>query len=143
MAIGLEAMEVYVDNGLLTTAALDELAQHELTHAFQTKGTYIIGARLGKNRGERQIKIVDYREEIVSLFKSLQEQLRSRGADIPVEATPREIQHIILESEPAIDESGLDSLVACFEEADYSEHPIGRQHYEMMYLSWKAALSEE
>ena len=37
-----------------------------------------------------------------------------------------------------IAQKALDELISRFEEADYSEHPIVRRHYEAMYRAWRA-----
>ena len=39
-----------------------------------------------------------------------------------------------------VDQKSLDELVSRFEEADYSEHPISRRHYEAMYRAWRTVL---
>ena len=91
---------------------------------------------------ERSIRIVEYREEVIGLFNSLLQHLRSRGIHLPSEATPREIQRRVLADNSDVDEAHLDKVVRCFEEADYSLHTIGRRQYEAMYLSRRAVLGE-
>ena len=48
-------------------------------------------------------------------------------------ATPREIELLLVSSGSPVSQRALDELISRFEEADYSEHPIGRRHYESMY----------
>ncbi|MBN1188627.1 MAG: transglutaminase domain-containing protein [Dehalococcoidales bacterium] len=110
---------------------------------FQKKGQYQVSARYsGENDQEplltvRTIRIVDYREEIVGLFKSLLEWLRNKGLDLPSRATPREIKQIISESSRVISPAALAKIIVCFEEADYSMHTIDRTNYKTMYLAQK------
>ena len=35
-----------------------------------------------------------------------------------------------------VDQKSLDEFISRFEEADYSEHPITRRHYEAAYRAW-------
>jgi len=133
-----ETMEFYLDKDLLDRTTVDETGKGGLAHAIETKGEYVIGGKLRKDSGERLIMIADYREEIIGLFNSLLERLQSQGIDVRLEATPREIQQRLLSARIGIDERLLDRIVGCFEEADYSQHPIGRRHYEVMYLSQQA-----
>ncbi|GAF83517.1 unnamed protein product, partial [marine sediment metagenome] len=138
-----ESMEFYLDRRLLGRNKVNQRGKADLAYSVETKGTYVIGGKLGKkNKGERLIRIVDYREEIISLFNWLLQRWRSQGIDIPSEATPREIQQIVLSAKMGINEKLLDRIVGCFEETDYSEHLIERRHYEVMYLSQQALLSE-
>jgi transglutaminase-like putative cysteine protease len=107
---------------------------------FSEKATYTIEAvydGTGEIKGvkaERTIKIVDYREEIVYLYKSLKDWFYDRGLPFPLEATPREIQEIVTASKLGIPSEVLAKLVEYFEEADYSLHPVNRENYLRMYL---------
>jgi transglutaminase-like putative cysteine protease len=141
-AVAADTMEFYLDKDLLGTTTVDETGKGGLAHTIETKGEYVIGGRLGADSGERLIKIADYREEIIGLFNSLLQRLQSQGIGIRLGATPREIQQRLLSAQIEIDERLLDQIVGCFEEADYSQHPIGRHHYEVMYLSQQALFGE-
>jgi hypothetical protein len=135
-------MEFYLDKDLLGRTTVDETGKGGLAHTIETKGEYVIGGKLGEDSGERLIKIADYREEIIRLFNSLLQRLQSQGIGVRLEATPREIQQRLLSARIEIDERLLDQIVGCFEEADYSQHPIVRHHYEVMYLSQQALFGE-
>ncbi len=116
---------------------------------FQKKGQYQLAVRYsGENPAEplvtrRIIRVVDYREEIVELFKSMLEWLRSKGLELPSKATPREIKQIISDAGWVISPEALANLIVCFEEADYSLHTIERKNYKTMYLAQKEIRDNE
>ncbi|MCX6000826.1 MAG: DUF4129 domain-containing protein, partial [Chloroflexi bacterium] len=137
-----EPLQVYLDIDLVRAAQVDEDRKVESAHSFGAKGQHLVSARIMDGKAERGIRIVDYRAEVIGLFNSLLQHLRSRGIDIPSEATPREIQRRVLAGNNDVDEAHLEKVVRCFEEADYSLHTIGRCQYEAMYLSRRAVLGE-
>jgi len=141
--VAAETMEVYLDKNLLSEVQVDESGKGDLVHTIQAKGEYVVGGRLRKSKGERLIRIVDYREEIVNLFNSLLKQVQAEGTDIPSESTPREIQQRLLNAQAEINEKLVEQIIECFEEAEYSQHPMKRHHYEMMFLSQRALFSQE
>jgi hypothetical protein len=61
--------------------------------------------------------------------------LRLRGIDIAPEATPREVERQVLAVRPEVPKAALNKSICCFEEADYSLHPVSRLNYEDMYLA--------
>ncbi len=117
-------------------------------HTFDKKGQYQLVARYEGDEpdspvfAKREVKIVDYREEIVDLFKLLLVWLRSGGLDLPDEATPREIVQKIGETN-AFSGTAVDQVGSVFEEADYSLHAIGRERYKTMYFSQKEIKEHE
>ena len=141
--VAAETIEIYLDKNLLSEVQVDESGKGDLAHTIQAKGEYVVGGRLRKSKGERLIRIVDYREEIVNLFNSLLQRVQAGGTDIPSESTPREIQQRLLSAQTGINEKLLEQIMECFEEAEYSQHPMKRYHYEVMFLSWRALFSEE
>ena len=110
-----------------------------ITHTFK-KGRYTIRARLKKDgrvlEGAREIKIVDYREEVVEIFSSALNTFRERGVDLKADFTPREVQAAVERGVPNINRAALDELVSVFELAKYSHHPITRKEYERAYRSF-------
>ena len=119
----------------------DQRGAAAIRYRFREKGEYIIQVSyVGRKSNEavesaRALRIVDYREEIVSLFKSLTARLRSVGVSFAPEATPREIQRATLRSKEGIPAEPLETSVSFFEEADFSTHAITRGTYEKMYLA--------
>ena len=88
----------------------------------------------------RSYRVVDYREEIVRLYNDFLAWARaSIGSDLE-QATPREVELMLVTSGTPVPQKSLDELISRFEEADYSEHPIARRHYESMYRAWRAVV---
>ena len=88
----------------------------------------------------RNYRVVDYREEIVRLYNVFLDWAReTTGADID-QATPREVELMLVTRGTRVPQKSLDELISRFEEADYSEHPIARRHYESMYRAWRAVV---
>ena len=88
----------------------------------------------------RIIRIVDFREEIVRLYDVFLEWAKERAEDVTEQSTPREVEALLVSRGQPIPQKALDELISRFEEADYSEHPIARRHYEAMYRAWSAVL---
>jgi hypothetical protein len=119
--------------------------------SFPKKGDYSITVRYDGSPGRlpaeasRAILIVDYREEIVRLYNAFLSEVRGRSSLIPEDATPREVEGIMVSrplalsagSGQALDEIALDDFISAFEEADYSLHPIERRHYERAYRAYQ------
>jgi transglutaminase-like putative cysteine protease len=105
------------------------------------KGQYNLTAQYAmENTGEliadtRIMRIVDYREEVVDLYRRWLDDLRLRGIDPAQEATPREVERQLLAVRPEVPKAALNKSICCFEEADYSLHPVTRLNYEVMYLA--------
>ena len=88
----------------------------------------------------RSYRVVEYREEIVRLYNAFLDWARARiGSDLD-QATPREVELMLVTSGTRVPQKSLDELISRFEEADYSEHPIARRHYESMYRAWRAVV---
>ena len=88
----------------------------------------------------RSYRVVEYREEIVRLYNAFLDWARARiGSDLD-QATPREVELMLVTSGTPVPQKSLDELISRFEEADYSEHPIARRHYESMYRAWRAVV---
>ena len=82
-------------------------------------------------------RIVDFREEIVRLYNLFLGWVTERTASVTEQSTPREIEVILVSEGVRLDQKSLDELISRFEEADYSEHPIARRHYDAMYRAWR------
>lgn len=143
-----ERVELSISGGPTIGLVTGEDGAVEHSYTFSEKGAYLISCSTPGGEGSRPLKahrllrVVDYREEVVGLYNSLLERARGRGLEIPREATPRDVQRIIGEGEGA-DPDALERVVALFEEAEYSLHPIGRRHYEEMYLAQARLLGGE
>ena len=63
-------------------------------------------------------------------------QVRQKVGGISEKATPREVEALVVRSGLSVDQRALEELIARFEEADYSEHAIGRRQFEAAYRAW-------
>ena len=88
----------------------------------------------------RSIRIVDFREEIVHLYGLFLDWAKERSASVTELSTPREVEFILVSQGLPVPQKALDELISRFEEADFSEHPIVRRHYEAMYRAWSAVV---
>ncbi|MCY4583391.1 MAG: HEAT repeat domain-containing protein [Chloroflexi bacterium] len=88
----------------------------------------------------RVLRIVDFREEIVRLYGTFLDWAKERDPGVTEQSTPREVEVILVNRGLPIPQKALDELISRFEEADYSEHPITRRHYEAMYRAWSAVV---
>ena len=91
----------------------------------------------------RELRIVDFREEIVRLYNVFTAWVEPRISDYSKQLTPREVEARIISEGLHVDERALDQLISRFEEADYSEHPIARRHYEAMYRAWRTVVESQ
>ena len=111
-----------------------ELGEHTVVVEFAGDGDYL------PSSASRNLRIVDFREEIVRLYNAFLEWARSRAAGVTEQATPREVEALLVSQGLPISQKALDELISRFEEADYSEHRIARRHYEAMYRAWSTVV---
>ncbi|MFC1942232.1 transglutaminase domain-containing protein [Chloroflexota bacterium] len=134
-------LEAYISSDLVVRLTTDKGGTGKFDYTFTGKGQYEIIVRAKEEPGvkdvsaQRKVHIVDYREEIVSLFEALVSWFRNLGIDLNVKLTPCEIAYRVLNTGKDISEKDVDQAVSCFEEADYSLHSIDRSHYQAMYLA--------
>jgi len=81
------------------------------------------------------IRIVDYREEVVRIYNEMYLNYSSRYEGIGDKMTPRELEQAIGPNMPDVKKKALSIAVTIFELANYSLHAIRRRDYERMYLS--------
>ena len=120
--------ETLTDGKNLFSYKFGEKGEYELGCRFEGDGAYTPSEK------KRLIRIVDYREEIISLFNSFLAYLQSQGIQISKNETPRETQRKVLKARK-VGEDELEKVVRCFEEAQYSTHFIERKHYVTMFHS--------
>ncbi len=134
-------LDIYINHEPIAHPSTGTGGTAELNQVFPAKGQYELAARfeegpgLKKASAGRPVRIVDYREEIVSLFDALLNRLRELGMEISEESTPREIENLVRDAKMGIPEKALNDAVSCFEETDYSLHAINRHNYQTMYLA--------
>ncbi len=109
-------------------------------------GEYPVSVEFGGNSGylpsstSGSLRLVDFREEIVRLYGLFLDWAKERAAGVTDQSTPREVEVILVSQGFPVPQKALDELISRFEEADYSEHPIARRHYEAMYRAWSAVV---
>ncbi len=110
-------------------------------------GEYTVSARFSGNdeylesSDSRNFRVVDFREEIVDLYNSFEEWAEGQVPGISGK-TPRELEAMLVASGLPLAYRAVDEIISRFEEADYSEHSIGRRQYELMYRSWHTVVGE-
>ncbi|MFB0522735.1 MAG: transglutaminase domain-containing protein, partial [Candidatus Bathyarchaeia archaeon] len=110
------------------------------SHAFNEKGEHEVGARLIIKSERKPIKvdaklrIVDYREEIIRLYKKFLQYLVHQSVDLKASMTAREVETLLLDTVD-FDPENLHRVIDCFERAEYSAHEVSRENYETIYLS--------
>jgi hypothetical protein len=107
---------------------------------FLKKGDHRIHAAVPRTAEQqlwnvaRELRVVDYQEEIVRLYNDFLKKLAGYGLDMRKEMTARELEKLILATSD-LNSRVLCEVTSCFEKAEYSNHPITRNDYETMYLS--------
>ncbi|MBI2078504.1 MAG: hypothetical protein HYT80_09080 [Euryarchaeota archaeon] len=98
-----------------------------------------------KVKGERQVRrttrllrVVRYREEIADLFAEFKDEVSRTITPLRPDATPWEIHDAILDVNNKVSQIALREIVSSFEEAKFSNHPVGRPTYEKMVLALRA-----
>ena len=133
-------IEVFIDEETIASVRLSQQGCAKLTHVFIKKGEQKMRAILPRTSGLRpwsaeiKLRVVDYREEIISLYNEFLGKLASYGILARNEMTAREIESLILRMGDFSPEA-LCKVTALFEKAEYSIHSATRKDYEIMYLS--------
>ncbi len=123
---GNTARDVRLENGM-TKVRLDlDKGDHRIT--VSTKDS-IAGPSWA------EVRIVDYREEIIRMFNELYTGYSACNGGIGDKLTPRELERAIGQGLPDEKKKPLSAAVTTFELANFSLHSIGRRDYERMYLS--------
>ena len=137
-----------VDDTAVSRLVTDGTGACTLMWTAEELGEYVVSAQFDAH-GERAVtsaprsfRVVDFREEIVRLYNDFFDWAEKRAAAISEQSTPREVELILVGEGLHVDQRSLDELVSRFEEADYSEHPIARRHYEAMYRAWHAIVRD-
>lgn len=109
------------------------------TLLFSKKGTYPIqlfcGSEYTNPKYSINIKIVEYRAEIINLYKEWFKTYREiLGGE--EKYTARDFMYFLLKHHESIDPDRLDRAISMFEVADYSTHKVKRENYEIFYLNY-------
>ena len=78
---------------------------------------------------------MDYREEMVHLFNDMVNNMNIKDIHLDRKMTAREMETILGERLEGVSRDTIRKIVAGFEEANYSLHPVAKKSYEVMYLA--------
>jgi hypothetical protein len=115
----------------------------QAVHVFDAKGSYRLRAKFSgddeweESVAEVEIRIVDYREEIVDVFNSFFKSAKTKFQGVNDDMTPRELQAALVNHIHASKYEPLETAISIFEVADYSLHEVARKDYERIYLALK------
>ena len=113
----------------------DALGEFTTTAQFEADDFFL------ESSDTRSLRIVDFREEIVSLYNQFVEWADEASPGVRGR-TPREVESMLVRSGVPMAHRAVDEIVSRFEEADYSEHSIGRRQYESMYRAWRIVVGD-
>jgi transglutaminase-like putative cysteine protease len=99
------------------------------------KGVHLIAIRGSQGETLLELRIVDYREEVVHMYKTSFGQLMQSHPGLSPDMTPREAQGWLANRLGADRLEHLESMTSLFEMANFSLSPVGRKEYERMFLS--------
>ena len=89
------------------------------------------------SEGRGRFEVVEFRDDIVKRYNLFLAGMRQKVSGISGKATPREVESVVVASGLPVDQRALEELITRFEEADYSEHDIGRRQFEAAYRAWR------
>lgn len=120
---------------------LDDEGWGKMEYTFEEKGPHKVTVRFlgdegrGAAKAEAELRIVDYREEILDLFNTFSDEHRSSKDEIKDHFTAREAMYVLMKYAPESVHNPLEELTTIFEIADYSTHDIRRGEYERFYVA--------
>jgi len=132
---------VYVNDIVAFESEVNGNGYFAFTYSFERTGGQKITALLSDDPrkpldvAETELRIVDYREEIIRLYKKFLEGLSQSEVSVKNSMTAREIEKTLYEA--GILSSKEAGITECFEEAEYSHHPIFRVSYKKILLGLK------
>jgi hypothetical protein len=143
-----ESLTLLLNETKLTTAKSNPDGVIRHVEAIPVKGVHrLILFHPGEElRTVLDIKIVDYREEIIRLFNNRFKESREMFQTIKDNYTARELYEYLREQVPEVSHEPLRGLVFIFEEANYSLHEVNRSHYTRFFHAmrkYKEALNGE
>ncbi|MBT3362340.1 MAG: hypothetical protein HN929_05080 [Chloroflexi bacterium] len=133
--VATRSIEVLANDNRISEIITDGHGTDVYMCRFKVQGIYNVtcffngDGKYAPSNDSRAIKIVDYREEAVSLFDSAVNASRHRDIYISRKSTPREIESVIVASLKDIDQRKLDRFITFCEEALYSSHDFTRESF--------------
>ena len=139
-------IKIYINESLLSNISIKN-GESYFNHLFAEKGEYDFRCEFLGNKYcqpsslSRKIRIVDFREEIVSMYNSLLEHLRAKGIQVRINMTPREAEQAAVKEQ--INRESMSDITECFELAQYSTHPIKSKYYVTMFKATERIMGEQ
>ncbi len=131
-------VEIQIGNNPIKKMKTDTEGTASIDFKIPTKGTINVTAKYQQESDNvtatRSLKIVDYTEEIVAIFKDVFNLGKGSGIRMNKDTSPREFQQLILGASNQQTDSSLERFITTFEVADYSLYTLGRPEYEHMFL---------
>ena len=143
---GLQGRSIRVligDTGEMEELDTDDDGRCESVWRGADLGVYQVGAEFMGDEGHLpsegggRFEVVEFRDDIVKRYNLFLAGMRQKVSGISGKATPREVESVVVASGLSLDQRALEELIARFEEADYSEHDIGRRQFEAAYRAWR------
>ncbi len=89
----------------------------------------------------KEVRIVNYREEIKDLFTEFLRRMEGTGIQISKDQTPREIQRLL--KKELVDVESVDTVKREYVRAKYSPHKISRENYVNIYIAIREVKDSE
>lgn len=126
-----ETLSLLLNETQLVSAETDSDGKITYTEAFDAAGIHrlILHHRGEDLKTDLDIKIVDYREEIIRLFNNRFMEAREMFQSVRDNYTARELYLYLRKETPGPCHEPLRELVFIFEEANYSLHEVNRGQY--------------
>jgi len=128
-----EELELWIDDVPVKTMELrDQTAETEL---LLEEGVHRLSVRGSEGISEREMRIVDYREETVEIYKLSFTKLMTVHPALTSGMAPREAQNLLngLVGDRCLQD--LEVMTSLFERANFSMASVGRPEYESMFVS--------
>jgi len=133
-------IRLFINNACVFEKKVTDSRFFMFSHAFYQKGDQKISAVLYDDAEtpldttEIEIRIVDYREEIIALYQTFLKNLIKNGITIKDHMTAREIERMLQQTSK--DFSKISCVTKLFEESEYSHHRIDRKNYKEIYFAF-------
>ena len=143
-----EILTLFFNETELLSAETDSEGKISHAEAFDTEGIHKLTLiHAGEDlRTGLDIKIVEYREEVIRLFNNRFREARTRFQSVRDNYTARELYEYLRKEAPEPCHEPLRELVFIFEEANYSLHEVNRGQYTRFFRAmrtYKEALDGE
>jgi len=118
----------------------DDASGLEFTGEWRTsielaKGNYRITAGTKEDSKMLELRIVDFREEVIRVYQDAFSKWRDAHDWVRDDMGPREAQAALLKY--GLPHDAVEELASLVELAEFSQHEIGRKEYERAYLAMR------